>query len=143
MPPTTLARFETAQASVYPQALAELRNGSKQGHWMWFIFPQIDGLGFSTTSRYYAIDSLDEARRYLAHPLLGPRLAACAAALLAMEGRSAAAIFGHPDDLKLRSCMTLFAAVAGPGSVFEQVLDRYFQGERDPGTLRRLEELGR
>ena len=101
---------------------------------MWFIFPQVDGLGFSATAKHYAIKSAEEARQYLAHPVLGARLVACAAAVLAVEGRSAPVIFGSPDDLKLKSCMTLFESVAGPGSVFGQVLDRYYQGKRDTST---------
>ena len=105
---------------------------------MWYIFPQIDGLAVSETSRHYAIKHLDEARAYLAHPILGPRLLECAQALLAVSGRSAAVIFGSPDDLKLRSCATLFAAVSPPGSVFERVLDKYFAGQRDGNTLQRI-----
>jgi uncharacterized protein (DUF1810 family) len=109
---------------------------------MWFIFPQIDGLGFSPTTRHYAIKGIAEARAYLDHPVLGKRLAECAEAVLAVEGRSASAIFGYPDDMKLRSSMTLFASVAeDPCSVFVRVLDRYFQGERDEKSLRILEGL--
>jgi uncharacterized protein (DUF1810 family) len=137
--PFNLSRFIQAQAGLYPEVLAELRRGKKRTHWMWFIFPQIEGLGYSATSRRYAIKSLEEARRYLAHSVLGPRLRECAATVLALEGRSAAEIFGFPDDLKLKSSMTLFASVAGPGSVFGRVLDKYFQGEQDSRTLQLLE----
>lgn len=129
-----LARFITAQQAVYDRALAELRNGQKRSHWMWFIFPQIDGLGFSSTAKHYAIKSAEEACQYLAHPLLGPRLLECAEAVLAVEGRSASEIFGSPDDMKLKSCMTLFELVAGQDSIFGQVLDKYYQGNRDTRT---------
>jgi len=101
---------------------------------MWFIFPQIDGLGFSSIAKQYAIKSPDEARQYLAHPVLGARLRECAEAVLAVEGRSASDIFGSPDELKLKSCMTLFESVTGQGSVFSQVLDKYYQGKRDTRT---------
>jgi uncharacterized protein (DUF1810 family) len=133
--PFDLERFVSAQAAVYAGALAEIRSGRKRTHWIWFIFPQIEGLGYSSTSRHYAIRSLDEARAYLAHPVLGPRLAECAEAVLAVEGRTASEIFAYPDDLKLRSSMTLFELVAEPGSVFTRVLDKYFQGRRDERTL--------
>jgi len=107
---------------------------------MWFIFPQISGLGHSSTSRFYSIKSIEEARAYLDHSVLGTRLNECAEALLAVEGRSASAIFGYPDDMKLKSSMTLFAAATGdPGSVFIRVLDNYFAGEQDGATLRLLE----
>ena len=132
--PFDLARFTSVQEAVYGHALAEIRSGDKRSHWMWFIFPQIDGLGFSSTAKRYAITCAEEARQYLAHPVLGARLVACAAAVLAVEGRSAPVIFGSPDDLKLKSCMTLFESVAGPGSVFGQVLDSYYQGKRDTRT---------
>ena len=105
---------------------------------MWYIFPQFDGLGFSSTSKHYAIKSVDEAKAYLAHPVLGPRLLKCAEAALGVENRSATAIFGSPDDMKLRSCATLFACVSPPGSVFEHIIAKYFQGERDGKTLRLL-----
>ena len=133
--PFDLKRFVDAQKDDYATALAELRAGRKRSHWMWYSFPQLDGLGFSSTSRFYGIKSRDEARAYLAHAVLGPRLAECAQALLALRGRSASAIFGSPDDLKLRSSMTLFAEVSAPGSPFERVLDQYFEGQRDPKTL--------
>ena len=129
-----LDRFVAAQAGVYDQALAELTAGRKRTHWMWFIFPQIAGLGSSPAAQRYAIPSLDEARAYLAHPVLGPRLRECARALLAVDGRSARDILGHPDDLKLRSSMTLFARAADDPEVFQAVLDRYYDGP-DPRTL--------
>lgn len=133
--PHDLGRFVTAQEGVYPQALAEIRAGEKRSHWMWFIFPQYDGLGFSPTSKRYAIKSPAEAEAYLRHPVVGPRLAECAEAALGVEGRSASDIFGSPDDMKLRSSATLFAQVSPPGSVFHRLLDKYFQGGRDPKTL--------
>ena len=133
--PFDLGRFISAQAGVYDRVLAEIRSGQKRTHWMWFIFPQIDGLGHSATSKHYAIKSIEEARAYLNHPVLGPRLLACAEAALAVEGRKVSDIFGYPDDVKLRSSMTLFASVADPGSVFDRVLAKYFQGERDARTL--------
>jgi uncharacterized protein (DUF1810 family) len=132
--PHGLDRFVSAQASVYPSALAELTAGRKRTHWMWFIFPQIAGLGSSPAAQRYAIASLDEARAYLAHPVLGPRLRECADALLAVEGKSAEEILGYPDDLKLRSSMTLFARAADDPDVFEAVLERYYDGP-DPRTL--------
>lgn len=134
-----LQRFVAAQAPVYDRVLDELRAGRKRTHWMWFIFPQIEGLGFSATSRRYAIRSRAEAAAYLQHSLLGARLAECAALLLGVQGRSALDILGAPDDLKLCSSMTLFAAVSPPGSVFARVLMHYFQGQGDPRTLSRLE----
>lgn len=133
-----LNRFLQAQESIYDRALAEIKAGKKRTHWMWFIFPQIDGLGFSETSRRYAIKSVDEARAYLAHPVLGPRLVACAEAALGVQGKSAYEIFGSPDDMKLKSCATLFAQVAEKGSVFEKLLDRFYDRERDDKTLRLL-----
>jgi uncharacterized protein (DUF1810 family) len=132
--PRGLDRFVSAQVSVYPSALAELTAGRKRTHWMWFIFPQIAGLGSSPAAQRYAIASLDEARAYLAHPVLGPRLRECADALLAVEGKSAEEILGYPDDLKLRSSMTLFARAADDPDVFEAVLERYYDGP-DPRTL--------
>ncbi len=135
-----LDRFVAAQAPIYAQALAELRQGRKQGHWMWFVFPQIAGLGRSATARFYAIASIGEARAYLAHELLGPRLRECAAALLAHRGRGAAAILGAVDARKLRSSMTLFEAVADDPAPFAAVLDACYDGTRDPATLRLLGE---
>lgn len=136
--PFELDRFVSAQDPVYPQVLAELRTGRKRTHWIWFIFPQIAGLGFSSTSVHYAIRSLEEARAYLQHPLLGPRLNECAEAVLAVQERTAQQIMPYPDDLKLCSSMTLFECAAGPGSVFSRVLDRYYQGRRDGRTLELL-----
>jgi uncharacterized protein (DUF1810 family) len=138
-----LNRFTSAQESVYGTVLAELRNGRKRTHWIWFIFPQIDGLGFSSTSKYYAIKSMKEARAYLNHPVLGARLKECSEAVLAVDGRSVSEIFGYPDDMKLKSSMTLFASAAGdPDSLFIRVLDKYFHGERDGKTVQILEKLG-
>ena len=133
--PYELNRFISAQEGVYDRALAELRGGQKRTHWMWFIFPQIDGLGHSPTTRHYAVKSVEEARRYLGHPVLGARLVECAEAILAVQGRSVSDIFGYPDDMKLQSSMTLFALVAGPCSVFERVLEKYYEGKRDARTL--------
>jgi uncharacterized protein (DUF1810 family) len=138
--PHNLDRFVEAQGDTYSRALAEIRNGDKRTHWMWFIFPQIDGLGSSSTAKSYAVKSADEARSYLQHPILGPRLIKCAEAALGVEGRSANDIFGFPDDLKLKSSATLFAAVSPPGSVFERLLEKYYGGERDEKTV---ELLGR
>ena len=135
-----LNRFTDAQAGIYDTALAELKNGQKRTHWMWYIFPQIDGLGRSPTAKLYAIKSMEEARQYLNHPVLGPRLLECVEAVFAIDGRTASEIFGYPDELKLKSSMTLFASVAPPGSVFVRVLDKYFLGEPDVMTLRLLEK---
>ncbi|GAA2879858.1 hypothetical protein Acy02nite_26560 [Actinoplanes cyaneus] len=128
-----LDRFVSAQDGVFERALAELAAGSKRSHWMWFVFPQVAGLGSSPTAQTYAIRDLAEARDYLAHPVLGPRLVECARTLLGVEGRTAAQIFGYPDDLKLRSSMTLFAEAAAEPGVFRQVLERYYDGP-DPRT---------
>ncbi|MCM2307825.1 MAG: DUF1810 domain-containing protein [Sulfuritalea sp.] len=138
--PFDLNRFLRAQADVYSIALAELKAGCKRSHWMWFVFPQIDGLGFSETTRRYSIKSLDEARAYLAHPVLGMRLVACTETLLALEGRSARQIFGRPDDMKLQSSMTLFARISPAASGFSAVLDRYFGGVRDQRTVELIAE---
>jgi uncharacterized protein (DUF1810 family) len=137
--PFDLDRFLSAQAEDYDQALAEIKDGQKRSHWMWYILPQIDGLGFSSMSRRYSIISSEEARAYLNHPVLGARLLECAQAVLDAEGRSAAEIFGSPDDLKLRSCATLFASVSPAKSVFDRILEKYYRGVRDDKTLRRLE----
>jgi uncharacterized protein (DUF1810 family) len=136
--PHDLGRFVEAQEDSYAQALAEIRSGRKRSHWMWYVFPQLEGLGFSATSRRYSIKSVAEARAYLGHPILGPRLLECCEAALGVEGRSALEIFGSPDDMKLRSCATLFASVAPAGSVFDRLLDKYYQGRRDDRTLRLL-----
>lgn len=134
--PHALSRFEQAQQEDYPTAIGELRRGRKESHWMWYVFPQFAGLGHSPMAQTYAIRSLEEAKAYLAHPVLGPRLAECCEALLAVEGKSAYDILGSPDDMKLRSCVTLFAAVSPPGSVFERVLAKYYRGKPDERTLR-------
>jgi uncharacterized protein (DUF1810 family) len=133
--PHDLDRFVRAQADDYERALGEIKGGRKRSHWMWYVFPQIDGLGFSSMSRRYAIKSLDEARAYLDHPVLGRRLVECFDAALSVEGLSAHEIFGSPDDLKLKSCATLFARVAPPDSVFIRLLAKYYNGERDAKTL--------
>jgi uncharacterized protein (DUF1810 family) len=135
-----LQRFVAAQdaAGTYDRATAELRGGRKTSHWMWFIFPQIAGLGYSPASRTYAISSLDEARAYLAHPVLGARLIECATILTRVPGRSAEQILGEVDALKLRSCITLFMHAAPGEPVFGQVLDRYFDGIPDPATEQRI-----
>jgi uncharacterized protein (DUF1810 family) len=130
-----LERFVTAQADVYAQALGELRAGRKTSHWMWFVFPQMAGLGQSATARHYGIASAAEARAYLEHPLLGPRLIECAQALLGHEGESALEILGGIDAIKLRSSMTLFEAVAEEPAPFAAVLDAFYGGERDQATL--------
>jgi uncharacterized protein (DUF1810 family) len=136
--PFDLARFVQAQADSYDRALAEIRAGRKRSHWIWYVFPQIDGLGYSAMSRRYSIKSAAEAEAYLNHPVLGQRLIECCEAALGIEGRSALEIFGSPDDMKLRSCATLFEAVALPGSVFARLIDKYFGGERDGATLHLL-----
>lgn len=139
--PFDLSRFTSAQEGIYDSVLAELRSGHKRTHWMWYIFPQIDGLGHSTTSKHYAIKSISEARQYLNHPVLGTRLLKCAEAVLTIDGRSVSEIFGYPDDLKFKSSMTLFAHVADPRSVFVRILDKYFDGKQDIKTLRLLEKF--
>ena len=136
-----LQRFVDAQAGIYEQALSELRAGQKQSHWMWFIFPQIKGLGSSPTAQRYAIQSLAEARAYLDHPLLGARLRECATAVLAIEGRGPVAIFGYPDNLKLHSSLTLFAEASKGEQLFRDCLDKYFSGELDLYTLGALQPL--
>ncbi|SFS65206.1 DUF1810 domain-containing protein [Methylobacterium sp. yr668] len=133
-----LGRFVAAQEGVYGRALAELQAGDKRSHWMWFIFPQIAGLGASPMAQRYAIGSLAEAQAYAAHPVLGARLRACTAAVNAVAGRSAHAIFGSPDDLKFRSSMTLFARAVPKEPIFADALARYFDGAPDPRTLAKL-----
>lgn len=132
--PFDLERFVAAQGPVFDAALAELRAGRKRSHWMWFVFPQLKGLGVSPTAQFYGLGSAAEARAYLAHPVLGPRLEAAVAALAASPGRSLRAVFGTPDDLKFRSSMTLFAEVA-PAGPYRAALDRWCDGEPDPKTL--------
>jgi uncharacterized protein (DUF1810 family) len=138
--PFELQRFVDAQdaGGTYPQALAELRAGAKRSHWMWFVFPQIAGLGRSATAQRYALSGLGEARAYLAHPVLGQRLLECARVLTGLEGRSAEQVLGPVDAMKLRSSMTLFAAAAPDEPVFGEVLDQWFDGTPDPATVSRL-----
>lgn len=138
-----LSRFLKAQEYSYDQALREIRAGRKRSHWMWYIFPQIQGLGFSSTAQYYAIQDLSEAKDYLAHPILGARLKEISEALLELDGLSAHQIFGYPDDLKLCSCMTLFRMADLDCDIFEKVLEKYYDGEPDNLTVRILRELGR
>ena len=133
--PYNLQRFISAQERDYTTALGELCRGRKRSHWIWYIFPQVTGLGSSSMSRHYAIRSEKEALAFLEHDLLGSRLQECAEALLRIENREIDEIMGYPDDLKLRSSMTLFAALSAPGSVFQRVLNRYFRGEADKKTL--------
>lgn len=135
-----LERFVRAQAPVHDRVVSELRAGRKRSHWMWFVFPQLAGLGRSEMAQRYAIASLDEAAAYLAHPLLGARLRECSALVLAVPGALADDIFGHPDNMKFHSSMTLFAAVPGADPVFRQNIDKYFGGAPDALTLSRLKE---
>jgi uncharacterized protein (DUF1810 family) len=136
--PHDLDRFVRAQAGAYEQALAEIKAGRKQSHWMWYVFPQLEGLGSSAMSRRYAIRSIAEAQAYLRHPVLGSRLTECVESLLAIAGRSAHDIFGSPDDMKLRSCATLFACITPADSIFDRLIRKYFLGKRDSETLRLL-----
>ena len=139
--PDNLQRFVVAQQPVYETVLAELRAGHKTGHWIWFIFPQLRGLGRSTTSEQFGIISLDEARAYLEHPVLGPRLRECSRLLAAVADRSIQTIVGWPDCLKVHSCMTLFSTASGSAvdnSDFQAVLDKYFEGQPDEATLKLL-----
>jgi uncharacterized protein (DUF1810 family) len=133
-----LERFVEAQRGVHERALSEIRSGRKTSHWMWFIFPQIAGLGHSSMAQLYAITSLAEARAYLRHPVLGERLLACTQAANDVTGRSARALFGSPDDMKFRSSMTLFARAAPDEPAFSRALATYFEGEPDPLTLAKL-----
>jgi len=130
-----LNRFIDAQKDDFERALSEIRAGRKQSHWMWYIFPQIAGLGFSSTSKFYAIRNKTEAESYLAHPTLGRRLVEISNALLEIDGKTAHQIFGNPDDLKLKSSMTLFGALENTDPVFQKVLDKYFDGAADQRTL--------
>jgi uncharacterized protein (DUF1810 family) len=132
-----LQRFLDAQAPVFDSVLAELAAGEKRTHWMWFIFPQLKSLGRSSTAKYYGIESVDEARAYLDHPALGERLKACTRAVLVHRGKSAHAIFGSPDDLKFRSCMTLFSLAAPEEPLFREALAQFFEGSPDPMTVLR------
>lgn len=142
--PFQLERFVAAQdrGGTYQRAVAELRGGAKASHWMWFIFPQVAGLGHSAMAREYAVSGLAEARAYLAHPVLGPRLAECAGILAATEGSTATQIFGHVDAMKLRSSMTLFHAAAPEEPVYQAILAKYFDGSADEATVARLERPG-
>lgn len=136
--PHDLQRFVDAQATVYDQVSVELRTGRKRTHWMWFVFPQVRGLGFSPTAQRYAIASIDEARAYLAHPVLGPRLIECTRWVLGVRDRSAYEIFGSPDDAKFRSSMTLFAHAGPETREFRDALTKYYAGDEDPLTVARL-----
>lgn len=133
-----LNRFLEAQATTYQQALSEIKSGRKRSHWMWFIFPQLQGLGYSETARYYAIQDMEEARLYLQHSVLGPRLIEISEAMLQVEGKTASQILGSPDDLKLKSSMTLFAALPAAAPIFRAVLEKYYDGEEDEKTLQLL-----
>jgi uncharacterized protein (DUF1810 family) len=133
-----LRRFVDAQSGVIESVREELRAGRKRSHWMWFIFPQIEGLGYSPIARRFAISSLKEAEAYIAHPVLGPRLRECTELVNQVEGRSILEIFGDPDHMKFRSCMTLFARATADNSVFQQALHKYFAGRPDRVTLERL-----
>jgi uncharacterized protein (DUF1810 family) len=136
--PFDLERFVKAQNPVYDAVLAELRAGRKTSHWMWFVFPQLRGLGSSPTAVRFGISSADEARAYLAHQVLGPRLRECARLVAQIEGRTAEQVFGWPDNLKLRSSMTLFARVTDDNADFVAVLDKFYGGQEDPTTVERL-----
>jgi uncharacterized protein (DUF1810 family) len=136
--PFDLRRFVEAQDPVYDTAVEELRNGAKRSHWIWFVFPQLQGLGHSPTAVRYGISSLDEARAYLAHDVLGPRLRECAQLVAAIDGRSVEDIFGWPDNLKVRSSMTLFARATDDNADFRAVLDKFYNGEDDPVTIELL-----
>jgi len=139
--PFDLNRFVKAQAGVYERALSEIKRGRKTSHWMWYVFPQFAGLGLSSTTKLYSIKSIAEAKAYLRHPVLGPRLLDCTEATLRVQGRTAAEIFGSTDERKLRSCATLFASVSPKGSVFHKLLEKYFQGTGDAKTLELLGQV--
>jgi len=130
-----LQRFINAQEQDYATALNELKNGRKRSHWMWYIFPQIQGLGFSSTSQHYAISDLQEAAAYLRHPILGQRIIEISKVLIQLNNSNASQVFGNPDDMKLKSSMTLFASVPNADAVFQQVLDKFFHGNKDQKTL--------
>ncbi|XWW43789.1 DUF1810 domain-containing protein [Fibrella sp. USSR17] len=137
---TDLSRFVDAQANNYADALAEIRNGRKTSHWMWYVFPQLTGLGLSSTAIFYGLKDLQEATTYLNHPVLGPRLIDIATAMVHVDGKTANQILGSPDDMKLRSSMTLFSLVPDTNPVFQAVLDKYYNGAPDPKTLALLGE---
>ena len=139
--PFELNRFLKAQERMYNQALRELKEGHKRSHWIWYIFPQLDGLGYSANAKYYGIKSIEEAQQYLEHPILGKRLLECTEAVLAVENKTISEIMNYPDDLKLKSSMTLFNCVANiPDSVFLQVLARYYNGQQDVRTIELLKQ---
>lgn len=138
---TTINRFVQAQENIYAQVVKELKQGKKTSHWMWFIFPQIDGLGFSSTSKYYSIKTVAEAKEYLKHPVLGTRLLECSTILLKIEGKSAESIFGYPDYMKLQSSMTLFSFISPESTVFFNVLSKYFNNEKDQKTIKILKSM--
>jgi uncharacterized protein (DUF1810 family) len=139
--PFDLSRFLEPQEDDYAQVLSEIKDGQKRTHWMWYIFPQLDGLGFSSMAQRYSIKSIEEAQAFLDHPILGSRLLECAEAVIAVEERSITEVFGSTDALKLRSCATLFALLSPSGSVFHRILEKYYYGERDDKTLRIFEKL--
>jgi uncharacterized protein (DUF1810 family) len=132
---TDIKRFIHGQENMYPQAVKELQNGKKISHWMWFIFPQIDGLGFSSISKYYSIKTIAEAKEYIMHPLLGKRLLECSDIILNIEGKSAENIFGYPDNLKLHSSITLFSFIHPESTIFPNVFKKYFKNKKDQKTL--------
>jgi uncharacterized protein (DUF1810 family) len=136
--PYNLSRFVEAQNPIYEQVLSELRQGRKTSHWMWFVFPQIQGLGHSYTAQKFAISSIEEARAYLEHAVLGPRLRECTTLVNNVSGRTIHQIFGSPDDLKFHSCMTLFAQASADDDVFQEALQKYFSGKPDTLTLDRI-----
>ncbi len=136
--PAGLDKFVSAQARDYDTALEEIRNGRKRSHWMWYIFPQLQGLGFSQTAQYYGIRDLEQARDYMHHPILGPRLVEISEALLALDCSNPGAVMGYPDDLKLCSCMTLFEIAAPEQPVFARVIEKFYSGRRDRLTLELL-----
>ncbi|MDO8316085.1 MAG: DUF1810 domain-containing protein [Flavobacterium sp.] len=138
---TELIRFLEAQNQVYLKALSELKKGKKETHWMWYIFPQLKGLGSSETAQFYGIKDINGATTYLQHPILGQHLIEISSVVLQLEGKTAAEIFGTPDDLKLRSCMTLFATVENTPQVFAKVLEKYFKGISDEHTLKMLNRI--
>ncbi|MFI5162960.1 MAG: DUF1810 domain-containing protein [Sphingobacteriales bacterium] len=138
MNPSNLERFLKAQETSYDAALEEIRGGRKRSHWMWFIFPQVQGLGFSSTAQMYAINGYEEAEAYLKHPVLGKRLLEISHALMALQNDDPSSVFGYPDDLKLKSSMTLFASVEPENPLFQQVLDKFYHGTKDAKTLQLL-----
>jgi uncharacterized protein (DUF1810 family) len=130
-----LSRFLSVQQNIFAQVVKELRNGKKTSHWMWFIFPQIEGLGHSSTSKYYSIKNINEAKEYIDHPILGMRLLECCNIILKIDGKTASDIFGYPDDIKLRSSLTLFHSIAPEHKVFADVLKKYFASDQDEKTI--------